>query len=302
MKLSISAIIVLFRPDLDSVKQLVDNLSNQVDSIILVDNTPIIYKNYTENFFQNLNVNYIDLKDNLGIAAAHNKGILKALELNSEFVIIFDQDSSIDKNFIASMISAYENISRIENKIAAIGPSYIDIKTNTMAPVIQFNGLKVNRIIPKEDSLYTAADYIISSGTLIHTGVFKDIGLMMEELFIDYVDLEWGLRAKKKGYQCFVANQVVMKHSIGDHSLKVPFSNKYVNIHSDFRKYFIIRNAFFLILYSNLQANWRIVQIPKTFMYFAFLCLFVSPRLNNVKIFYLAFKDAIIKKMGKGSM
>ena len=79
-----------------------------------------------------------------------------------------------------------------------------------MAPVIQFNGLKVNRIIPKEEELYTSADYIISSGTLIHVDAFKAVGLMMEELFIDYVDLEWGLRAKKMGYHCFVANHVVL--------------------------------------------------------------------------------------------
>lgn len=302
MKFCISAIIVLFRPDLIHLNKFIRQLKVQVDKIVLVDNTPYSLREYGGDDFFEENIIYIDLKDNLGIATAHNAGIKKALEIGSEYVIIFDQDSSVPEGFIDSLVGVDKKLRAEGKKIAAVGPSYIDIKTNTMAPVIQFNGLKVNRMMPKEDELYTPADYIISSGTLIHADAFKKVGLMMEELFIDYVDLEWGLRAKKIGYQCFVANHVIMKHSIGDRSIKVPFSNKHVNIHSDFRKYFIIRNAFFLILYSNLQANWRIVQIPKTFMYFGFLCLFVSPRLNNVKIFFQAFKDALTKKMGKGSM
>lgn len=297
-----SAIIVLFNPDLAHLNNFIGQLNGQTDKIILVDNTPNSLRKYDNDEFIAENLIYVDLKDNLGIATAHNAGIKKAIEIGSEYVIIFDQDSSVPEGFVDSLVSVDKTLRAEGKKIAAVGPSYIDIKTNTMAPVIQFNGLKVNRITPKEDELYTLADYIISSGTLIHVDVFKAVGLMMDELFIDYVDLEWGLRAKKMGYQCFVANHVIMKHSIGDRSIKVPFSNKHVNIHSDFRKYFIIRNAFYLILYSNLQANWRIVQIPKTFMYFGFLCLFVSPRLNNVKIFFQAFKDALTKKMGKGSM
>ncbi|MEQ1135665.1 glycosyltransferase family 2 protein [Acinetobacter seifertii] len=297
----VCAIIVLFNPDLIHLRSLVSVLTKQVGNIILVDNTPNNIKKYDE-IYCSENVIYIDLKDNLGIARAHNEGIKEAIKLNYEYVIIFDQDSQVENDFVRSLVNIDKEIRVIDSKIAAIGPAYIDIKTNIKAPIIRFNGLKVERIQPNLDEVFTAADYIISSGTLIRTEVFQIVGLMMEELFIDYVDTEWGLRAKKKGYHCYVANKVIMHHSIGDQSLKVPFSKKYVNIHSDFRKYFIIRNAFYLVLYSNLQLNWRIVQISKTFMYFIFLCLFVSPRWNNVKIFIQAFKDAIIKKMGKGSM
>lgn len=298
----ISAIIVLFNPDLTHINNFIRQLKNQVDKIILVDNTPYSLRKYFNDEFFKDNLIYVDLKENLGIAAAHNAGIKKAIEINSEYVIIFDQDSSVPDGFVSSLVAVDKTLRGEGKEVAAVGPSYIDIKTNMMAPVIQFSGLRVKRIKPHKDELYTPADYIISSGTLIHVDVFKTVGLMMDELFIDYVDLEWGLRAKKMGYSCFVANHVIMEHSIGDRSIKVPFSNKYVNIHSDFRKYFIIRNAFFLIIYSNLQANWRIVQVPKTFMYFGFLCLFVSPRLSNVKIFLKAFKDALFKHMGRGSM
>lgn len=298
-----SAIVVLYSPDLEHLKNFLNNLFLQVDKVVLVDNTPLAIRNYNSSLFIEEKVVYIDLKDNLGIAKAHNVGIEKSKELGVEYVIIFDQDSSVQGGFVQSLIDVDKKLRLDGKKVAAVGPAYMDIKTNVIAPAIQFVGLKVKRIQPDKEGIFTRADYIISSGTLIHISTLNDVGLMMEKLFIDYVDIEWGLRAKNKGYSCYIANQILMYHSIGDRSIKVPFSsNRFVSIHSDFRKYFIIRNAFYLILYSNVMINWRIVQIPKTFMYFIFLCLFVSPRFKNIKIFLLALKDAILKNMGKGSM
>lgn len=298
----VSAIIVLFNPDLNHLCAFIDSILNQVESVILVDNTPTSIKKYDVSLFVKDRVVYLDLGDNLGIAKAHNVGINKSIELGVDYFIIFDQDSSIEENLVSSLVSLYEILIDNGEKVAAIGPAYLDIKTDILAPAIQFNGLKVNRVPIDKNSLYTKADYIISSGTLISVEAIKEIGEMQEDLFIDYVDVEWGLRAKQKGYQCFIANQVLMRHSIGDSSIKVPFSKKFVNIHSDFRKYFILRNAMYLIIYSKLPLNWRIVQVPKTIMYIGFLFLFVPPRLNNIKIFMLALKDATIKRMYKGSM
>ena len=73
----------------------------------------------------------------------------------------------------------------------------------------------------------TESDHLISSGSLIRLDVFDKVGLMLEELFIDFVDIEWGMRAKKNGYICYIANNVLMKHSIGDKSVKIPLTNRY---------------------------------------------------------------------------
>ena len=297
-----SAVVVLFSPDLISIRALVNVLEKQVDNVILVDNTPPSIRKYKEEEFVSEGVIYLDLGDNLGIAKAHNVGIRKAIELGHEYVIIFDQDSSIDQGFVSSLISVDKQLRSEGKKVAAVGPAYIDVKTNMMAPAWQLKGLKVNREKIDQKKLVTESDHLISSGSLIRLDVFDKVGLMLEELFIDFVDIEWGMRAKKYGYICYIANNVLMKHSIGDKSVKIPLTNRYLSIHSDFRKYFIVRNAFFLILYSNVNINWKIVQIPKTFLYLTLLCIFVSPRLNNIKIFLLALKDAITKNMDKGSM
>ena len=297
----IVAVIVLYMPHVEHVSKFIKRLSTQVDHIVLSDNTPDQSKKYPSNQFDNnAMVHYVSLGDNYGIAKAQNVGIKKAQELGATYVITFDQDSFVEENFIQSLMNVYHEIEAQGHKIAALGPNFIDTKTQRPAAIIRFDGLKVNRIFPQPDRLFTQADYIISSGSLMKMQSLNEIGLMMEELFIDYVDLEWGLRAKKMGFSCFVADQVVMNHTIGDHSIKVPILNRYVNIHSDFRKYFLIRNSLYLSLYSDLPINWRIVQFPKTFLYFLFIFLFVRPRLPTVKIFFKAIQDALLKKLYKG--
>lgn len=299
----ISSVVVLYHPNLKGLEDLIDSLNEQCDSVIIVDNTPKNEKKYGKYFFNKYSkVYYLSLNENLGIAKAQNEGILKAKEIGSEFIIIFDQDSSIDQNFVKPLVDLYEKLINEGKKVAAIGPSFIDIKSNVLSPAITYNGFKIKKVIPDISCESTKSDHIISSGSVTHINTFSEVGLMDEKLFIDYVDLEWGMRAKKKGFTCYIANNVKMRHSIGDKSVKIPFINKTANIHSDFRKYFIIRNAFYLAFYSNLDNFWRIHQVIKSFKYLAFLIIYVSPRLNNLKIFFIAFFDALFKKMNKGRM
>lgn len=293
----ILAIIVTYNPSIDKLKVLVSELISQNTDVIIIDN-----QSDSSTELESLMPTYISLLDqNYGIAHAQNIGINKAFNKKYEFVIFFDQDSSIPQNMINNMLELYQQISK-DYKIACLGPAYIDIKTGVTAPAIQIKGLKVNRVILNKENSYTEADYIISSGTLITIKILKRVGLMNEKLFIDYVDIEWGLRIKKEGYNNFIANNIIMKHHIGDKSIKIPLSHRFMNVHSDFRKYFLLRNPIYLILYSNLPLNWKIIQIFKTFIYLIFLFFFVLPRFKNLKIFFIAFKDAVLKKMYKGSM
>lgn len=51
---SVSSIIVLFRPDIQQVLDTIHKLSNSVNNIILVDNTPLEFI-YYQSSFSNLN-------------------------------------------------------------------------------------------------------------------------------------------------------------------------------------------------------------------------------------------------------
>lgn len=293
----ILAIIVTYNPSLDKLKGLVSELISQNTDVIIIDN-----QSDNSDELESLTPTYISLLDqNYGIAHAQNIGIDQACNKDYKFVIFFDQDSIIPKNMVPDMIKLYYNISKTYN-ISFLGPSYIDIKTGIKAPAIQLKGLRENRIALDQKYIFTKADYVISSGTLIFMDALIKIGKMNEKLFIDYVDIEWGIRAKQKNYQGFIANKILMEHHIGDTSIKIPLSTRYLNIHSNFRKYFLLRNPIYLILHSNLPLNWKIIHFSKVLIYFLLLLTLTKSKTNTIKIFLLATKDAVTKKMHKGSM
>ena len=89
--LKISAVIVCFNPDKENVISLTDKLVNANTTPIVVDNSTIS----SLSFDCYERVEYIPLNNNLGIAAAQNIGVKKALSLESDIIIFFDQDSAI---------------------------------------------------------------------------------------------------------------------------------------------------------------------------------------------------------------
>lgn len=297
---------VLYYPDLCHLEEFVESLSSQCAVVYLIDNTPnndIDYDGIKTICSGRKNVEHIVLGGNLGIAYAHNIGLKKFINSNNEYVIIFDQDSYVEKDFINRLLSQYYILRNNGYDIAAIGPAFRDTKTKLISPAIQIRGLKVNRVKIDNSKNFTESDYIISSGTLIEKKSLEIIGLMMEELFIDYVDVEWGLRAKKLGYKCFISNNVIMTHTIGDTTKYIPILKRNVNVHSDFRKYFLLRNPVYLIVHGkDLPLNWKLIQIPKVFLYFIFVLIYVKADLNMFQIFLKATKDAFLKKMYKGSV
>lgn len=301
MVCSVLAVIVSYNPEIILLKKLVSQLCDQLCKVVIIDNGSI-NSDDLKSLNLEYNVDIIFLKENLGIALAQNIGLRKAINSNFDYVIIFDQDSSINKTFISDLICTYTNLSVLDPNIATVGPTFIDTKTKKKSLGVKYKGLSFFSVLPKFGELATKSDYIISSGSLINPKTLSHIGLMDEKLFIDFVDIEWGIRAKQKGYTSYMSNEVFMDHTIGNYSKKLPLINKFINIHSDFRKYFIVRNSIYLMLYSSLPLNWKIIQFAKTIFYMTTIFFASSNKISVFKKYLLAIKDAIFKKMYKGSM
>jgi rhamnosyltransferase len=120
---------------------------------------------------------------------------------------------------------------------------------------------------------------------------------MKEELFIDWVDVEWGLRAKKFGFNNYVVPTTVMHHSIGDECVRV--GKKMINLHSTVRNYYIVRNATYLVCWTPVQLAWRLtvaLKIPVYIFFFAFFAK--NHRLRALKILLTAMCNGLVRKLG----
>lgn len=297
----IGAIVVLYFPNQSLLKRLLQSLMHEVNQIFVIDNTPSMAVDWlTHKWFatKNFDVIYQALGNNLGIAQAQNIGIEQAISNHCDHVVFFDQDSAIPPNMIQELLR-YEKLLLDQSvKVGAVGPLFLDEKTGEYSKAIRHGRLFVNKIhVNPNDNEPVLADYLISSGSLIRIETLKATGFMREELFIDWVDIEWGLRANKLGFSHFIIPTTIMRHSIGDDF--VVLGNRKINLHNDIRNYYIVRNACYLLLDSQVDKRWRVNIAFKIPLYIIFYSLTSKSKMNSFFQLLRACLDAMKGNLGK---
>jgi rhamnosyltransferase len=85
--------------------------------------------------------------------------------------------------------------------------------------------------------------HVITSGSLASVDAFRDIGPFREDFFIDFVDIEWCLRLRARGYLVVLACRPTMLHPIGRPRLHRVLRHDMHSTHHDAaRRYYITRN------------------------------------------------------------
>ena len=299
----IGAVIVLFFPDAELLTRLLNSLSDEVGGIYIVDNTPDKSLDWLSQdwFLMNgYDVVYRSLGDNYGIAKAQNVGIELAIQNGCDHVALFDQDSAIPKGMIKELLLTEQALLSQSVNLGIVAPIYIDEKTGNRCDVIRHARFFINKIkVTPEDKQPINADYLISSGSLIRVEVLKKVGLMREDLFIDWVDIEWGLRATRLGFLHFAVPTVTMFHSIGDRFVKV--GKRTLNVHNDIRNYYIVRNACHLMLDSQVDSRWRVNIFLKVPAFIVFYTLTSEFKFKSFKRLLRACYDGFTGRLGRYS-
>lgn len=250
LKMEIAAVIVTYNPEVNVLNDLVLMLIKQVDKVIIVDNNST--NKYDINYI-NENVIVIKQDNNIGLAKAQNIGINTVIN-SCTHILIFDQDSSISENFVKKQLECETELLKQNVKLSAVGPAFIDEDTQYEYPVTVYKGPFIKHVDIGDKPV--KATFIIASGSLIRTVVLKDVGLMLDDFFIDFVDVEWCLRANSKGYSCFINPYVKMSHCIGE--LRIKIGGRMISMHSDFRKFYIYRNGMYMLRLSYVPLGYKV--------------------------------------------
>lgn len=290
----VCAVVVTYNPDVDIIKFVLDSICCQVNNVIVVDNASAISVDSLIDC-ENSKIELIKVAENIGLAAAQNIAISKAKEQGASHFILFDQDSLIGDGFIDALCECEKALISSGNKVAAVGPSFFDPVSGKLYPATLYKGPFIKRIDLSEEPVQ--ATFIIASGCLIRMNVLDDVGFMRDELFIDYIDVEWSLRAQAKGYGVYIAPKARMAHTIGDK--RVSICGRTISVHSPIRRYYLFRNSFYMLKLSYAPFGYKLREL--IFNFFRLLVsLFMSEqRVTVLKYTYWAIFDAIRGKFGR---
>jgi rhamnosyltransferase len=259
------AVVVTYYPNGEYLVPLLDQLRLQCSEVLLVDNSPArddrLYAIARDTLARADNCRVVRLGSNVGIAAALNLGIDVALAEGFEYVLTSDQDSFPTKGMVAGLVAAERVMAGRDRPVGAVGPLIRDLVTGIdypfQAPIP--GRLFYGHRLPTADEPNVVSSSIITSGMLMPTSAARTIGRMMEELFIDHVDVEWCHRARARGYEIVGTGNAVLCHRMGDQGMRVWYLGwQMMSEYGPVRLYYRFRNFIHLLRLDYIPAAWKV--------------------------------------------
>jgi rhamnosyltransferase len=279
----IFAVVVTFDPDLTIFDSLLSATREQVERIVVIDNGS--QRECAEQLARCCEQRAAALHllpNNLGIAAAQNKGITLARQAGATDVLLLDHDSIPDAAMVTVLSECAKALRRSGHKVGAVGPVIVDRHAGTHAPVPQIVSGAV-RFIDPAPAGPTRCEYLIASGTLIETSVLDLVGPMNDAYFVDQVDVEWCLRAGADGFEMFCVSEAHLQHAIGDDVVSFwLFGARRLPVHSPKRDYFYFRNTVRLIREKFTAPPFRRFWARRLVRLLVVQTLFAPPRLKRL--------------------
>jgi rhamnosyltransferase len=284
---NVCAVIITFRPVPEHLENAIKARS-QVQKLVVVDNgssdqalAPFRAAAQQGKF------HLIENGENLGIAAALNTGIRWAQSQGCEWVILFDQDSTVTDGLVETLLSAYFADPDREH-VGTIVPTYIDR--------VSLNEMPVER--SKAGQILTVS----TSSSLIPQSVFGRCGYFREDFVIDQIDYEFCLRIVAAGYRIVQSTDARLMHSLGERK-EYGVGGRHLLVsthHNAKRRYYIIRNRVILLkLFWNKFPSYCFNLFTLTWKDTIKILLVEKDKLEKLKNTFKGLVDGLLGRMGK---
>ena len=281
----VAANVVTFHPNSDHVRHL-SRIHAQVDKLIVVDNGSFPQE-LPQIRLASARVGFTLLEngENLGIAAALNRGIREAQARGYRWVALFDQDSVVPDGFVAAMMADFQSYRR-ERLILQIVPRYRDPETGYERPVSRY-----------EDG---GAFLTITSGSLFAMEAFEQCGLFEENLFIYCVDDDYSLRLRSRGFYIGLSTNAALLHRSGHptHRKLLGRTLTTKNYRPEVR-YYYARNKVWILRQYGRQFPRLIVPTMREFVSTPLkIALMEDASWAKIKLFLRGLVDGLTGRMG----
>ena len=266
-----------YEDTLECLKSLEKIKKNNFDfNIIVVDNGSKIEEVKKLKLLKNKkNITIIYNSKNLGFAEGNNIGIRSALKENSDYVLILNNDTVVDKNLFIELIKIAEKrktVAALSPKIYfAKGFEFHKDKYNksdlgkviwAVGGFIDWNNVYgVNRGVDEVDTnqyeKIENIDFASGACILFRADALRRAGLFDQKYFMYLEDADLCLRLKKKNYEIIYVPKAVIWHKVAQSS----------GIGSNLNDYFITRNRLiFGFRYAKLRAKIALIKESMKFM------------------------------------
>ena len=288
---SFGLIFVLYQPSEDFLDNLIKARAT-CPNVVAVDNSPEADVHLHEHLREQ-GMQVIFNRNDGGLAGAYNKGAEILLAQQCDVIFLLDQDSDIDASFFDKMMQAS---TELDTDMFLIGPKIYEINLEKCMPIFPPGKRfpKPLRIDEQTLGLFPTL-CIISSGSAISAAAYRKLGAFREDYFIEYIDIEYSLRASSQNVPVYMNAAVTMQQTTGHIERH---GKLFTTNHAAWRRYYGARNAVHcLYLY---RAHWGLHWVSGLLAIHQALCvlLFDPQKLKKITAITCGYLDGVFGRLG----
>ncbi len=205
---------------------------------------------------------------NLGYAGGMNVGIRRALELNADFIMLLNNDTSLGTRCVEHLIGAMNSDSRI----GLAGPIVIDGASNAVEscggtldwrrsePRLRRHGEPRFR----EETGREDVEFVPGVAIFARAAAIRDAGLLPERYFLYFEDCAWSLQLRLRGWRTIVCRDARVLH----------WESSSAGKGSPLKSYYYVRNNYHFMddwnprgrhRSARVGLHWKIVKMAIRF-------------------------------------
>lgn len=288
---SFGLIFVLYEP----TEEFIGNLAKAraiCANLVAVDNSPAADTSLHE-LLRKQGMEVIFNRNVGGLAGAYNRGAELLLARHCEVIFLLDQDSDIDASFFEKMMQACNELG-VEEFI--VGPKIYEVNLQRCMPVFQpgkYIPMRV-RIDDQLSGMFPSL-CIISSGSAISAAAYRKLGAFREDYFIEYIDIEYSLRAVSQDVPVYMNASVTMRQTTG----KIErHGERYTTNHAAWRRYYGARNAVHCLYIHRKQWGLHWVSGFLAFLQVVRVLQYEPQKLRKVTAILCGYLDGLLGRLG----
>lgn len=261
---------------LNCVKSLFEQTINDFD-IYVVDNAS------TDNSVMALKetfgdkITLLENEENLGGSGGFNTGLREVLKKDYEYIMCVDNDVVFDKNAVANLkefLDTHDDVGMVGSQVFFMDdPKYIwnyggDIDFEDYVQRDNYRNCTAEEV-----PIEVYCTYVPACAMMLRNEAVHNVGIMPEENFIYWDDMEWGYRFNQAGYKVAATSSSKVWHKGGGRTAGNTFNNYYLwrNRIRFFlkvlsvaeREHFaetILEDMFRLVYSCNLKGDYGVVK------------------------------------------
>jgi GT2 family glycosyltransferase len=234
-------------------------------------------------------LNMVQSKTNLGGFTSRDE-LFKRINENADYVLNIDDDVLLPNDTLSTLLDVFHS----DPEIGIVGPRTVyDMMPDMTAHGAGFVNLWIGRYRDIDASHLMECDYVIGCCMLIKKDVISDLRGFDRDYYTSHGEVDFCLRAKKKGYRIFYDPGIIVRHNVeigGTKTLE--------------RIYYLYRNKLLVIRKNALPLQkmiclsiYTIFWVPK--MILDSVRFHRGVRLREWQVMLKAARHAIINRVGK---